>query len=237
MQRREWFLSNLGLPGFWSHAALYVGTPEERAAYFDDSDVRAWLATLDGTVHDLDTLLKTVYPEAYRYSLATDHNDNKLVVLEAMSEGVVFTSREHLATTDSLAVLRPRLSRIEKAKALLKAFSYSGRPYDFDFDFRTDSQLVCTELVYKVYEPEQGYRGIRFPLRSVAGRPVITANDIAKQFDQHYEKSGQQFDLVLFLDGNERDGKAEKAGIERFRASWKRPKWHILTQNTPFASR
>ncbi|HWI56939.1 MAG TPA: hypothetical protein VNZ22_06920, partial [Bacillota bacterium] len=34
LERREWYLSNIGLPGFWSHAALYVGTPEERRAFF-----------------------------------------------------------------------------------------------------------------------------------------------------------------------------------------------------------
>ena len=41
IERRNWYLSNLGLPGFWPHAALYVGTPDELAAYFDeDPDVQ-----------------------------------------------------------------------------------------------------------------------------------------------------------------------------------------------------
>ncbi len=237
LQRREWFLSNLGLPGFWSHAALYVGTQKERATYFDDPAVHAWLEVMDGKDKTFDALLQIVHPEAYRNNLAPDAHGHMPRVLEAMSEGVVFTSREHLATTDSLAVLRPRLSKVEIAKALLKAFSYSGRPYDFDFDFRTDNQLVCTELVYKAYEPEQGGHGIRFPLHSVAGRPVITANDIARQFDHDYGKTEQQLDMVLFLDGKGDEGEAIKAGVERFRASWRRPKWHILIQGTPFASR
>ena len=41
--RHEWFLSNIGLPGFWPHAVLFIGTPEDRKKYFDDADVKAWV--------------------------------------------------------------------------------------------------------------------------------------------------------------------------------------------------
>jgi len=33
---------------------------------------------------------------------------------------------------------------------------------------------------------------------------------------------------VLFLDGEERKKRAVEAGVESFRTSWQRPKWHIL---------
>ena len=38
LERREWYLSNLGLPGFWTHAALYVGTAEERRAALQEAE-------------------------------------------------------------------------------------------------------------------------------------------------------------------------------------------------------
>jgi hypothetical protein len=42
-ERHEWYLSNLGLPGFWTHVALFIGTPEERRAFFTDPEVREWV--------------------------------------------------------------------------------------------------------------------------------------------------------------------------------------------------
>jgi hypothetical protein len=30
LARREWFVSNVAMPGFWKHSALYVGTPSRR---------------------------------------------------------------------------------------------------------------------------------------------------------------------------------------------------------------
>lgn len=237
LERREWFLSNVGLPGFWPHAALYVGTPTERATYFADPAVAAWLASQGISAGNFDELLKARYPVAYAAGLEHDAHGGDYRIMEAMSEGVVFTTLEHSAAADSVAVLRPRLSRLEVAKALLKAFEFQGRPYDFDFDFRTDATLVCTELVYKAYGPGKDKAGLRLPLRSVAGRPVLTANDIVRHFDETWDTPEQQFDLIAFLDGQAKLDRATNADLPAFRASWQRPKWHILVQDAPLATR
>ena len=235
LERREWYLSNIGLPGFWPHAALYIGTPEQREAYFDDPAVRAWLATQPEDAGSLDALLKSRFAEAYALSLAEQPDGHRPRVLEAISEGVVFTTLEHSADADSVVVLRPRLSRAEKAMAIAQAFHYSGRPYDFNFDFLTDAELVCTELVSKAYEPRDGMTGLEFPMVKIVGRYATPANEIARQFDAQYGTDAQQFDFVLFLDGYERRGEAVDADVEAFRESWRRPKWHIVVQDTPLA--
>jgi len=235
--RREWFLSNIGLPGFWPHAALYIGSPEERKAYFNDPAVQAWLVEQGITDGSMDTLLKTRQPAAYAVSQQPDAHGFRPRVIEAMSEGVSLTTLEHSAAADSVAVLRPRLSRLEVAKAILKALEFHGRPYDFDFDFRTDATLVCTELVYKAYSPTADKHGLDLPIKTVAGRPVLTANDIAQHFDATWGEAGQQFDLIAFLDGQARSKRADDADLARFRASWKRPKWHILVQDSPLAAK
>ncbi len=233
LQRREWYLSNLGLPGFWTHAALYIGSADERRAFFDDPETKKWVRTMAEKSGDLETLLRTRYPAAYENSKAVREDGQIPRVLEAISEGVSFTALEHSAAADSLAVLRPWLSKREKAEAILHAFHYSGRPYDFNFDFQTDSSLVCSELVYKVYEPSPGMQGLHFPLVEILGRKVSLPNDLARQFSEEYGTAAQQTELVLFLDGYEKAAKAMEAGVADFRRSWRRPKWHVLTQKLP----
>jgi hypothetical protein len=230
LQRREWYVSNVGLPGFWSHAALYVGTPEERRAAFGDPEVRRWVEAQGEPSGDFEALLQSRSPQAYPLALRPQEGGHVPRVIEAISEGVVFTTLEHSAAADSMAVLRPRLTRAEKAQALLRAIRYAGRPYDFDFDFQTDSALVCTELVYKSYEPTPGYRGLTLKLEEIVGRTAIPANAIARQLDEELRDGAPQFDLVLFLDGKEKLGKALEASLDDFRQSWRRPKWHVITQ-------
>jgi hypothetical protein len=230
LERHEWYLSNIGLPGFWSHAAIYLGAPAERRAYFADADVQVWVKAQGQPDGDLEALLQTRSSAAYELSRVPQEEDHAVRVMEAISEGVSFTTAEHLAESDSLAVLRPRLSKVEKAQALMRAFHYAGRPYDFNFDFSTDAELVCTELVYKSYEPATGMTGLNFPLIEMLGRKVTPANELVKQFDVQYGTAAQQYDLVAFLDGIEKQSKAVEASLVVFRESWKRPKWHVLVQ-------
>lgn len=228
--RRNWYLSNIGLPGFWPHAAVYLGTPDERRAFFG-SALDGWLHT-QGNAKDLDSLLKSRYPAAHA-TCQQPYHGRPVRVLEAMSEGVSFTSLEHAVEADALVVLRPKLSLLEKATALVRAFHYAGRPYDFNFDFATDAELVCTELVYKSYEPATGFTGLKLPLMEVLGRKTLPANEIVRHFDEQFGTPAQQFDFILFLDGDERTRKATDAPLDAFRQTWKRPKWHIVSQTLP----
>lgn len=217
LERREWYVSNIGLPGFWPHTALFIGDARDRARYFDDPGVRAWVRDQGRADGDFEAWLSARHPAAYMKARGAR-------VIEAMSEGVSFTTLEHSAAADSLAVIRPRASKRDKAIAIARAFAYSGRPYDFDFDFHTDSALVCSEVVYKAYEGS-----VSLPLSKTMNRLNTPPNEIVREFDETYGTGAQQFDFVLFLDGHERTKRALAAGLPEFRASWKRPKWHIVT--------
>jgi hypothetical protein len=218
LERREWYVSNIGLPGFWPHTALYIGDAATRARYFDDSVVREWVREQGRADGDFEAFLRERHPSVYAQSR---HGR----VIEGISEGVSFTTLEHSAAADSLAILRPRATKREKAIAVARAFGYVGRPYDFNFDFNTDGALVCSEVIYRAYEGS-----VEVPLIRKMNRPLTPPNLIARRFDETYGTSAQQFDLIVFLDGHERQRAALRADLATFRESWKRPKWHIATQ-------
>ncbi len=222
VERRNWYLSNIGLPGFWPHAALWIGSPAELARWAADPAIDA---AFDGSFIGF---LQKRHPEAWRKYIQDDHDGNPRRVLEAISEGVVFNAAEESIRADYVAALRPARSRLEKARAIERAFSYAGRPYDFDFDFYTDSKLVCSELVFKAYEPRSGVQGLTLGLEKMVGRMALGPNSIVRAYDQQRGTKDEQFVFGWFLDGHERQRTATFADEEALRASWKRPKWDVV---------
>ncbi len=225
LTRREWFVSNVGIPGFWSHAALYVGSPAERRGFFGTEAVGAWVREQGEASGDFETLLARSRADGQRRA-AAGHPPAR--VIEAIAGGVSFTPLERAARADSIAVLRPALDRADKARAVWRAFHYVGRPYDYNFDFASDDTLVCSELVYKAYRERPGERGLALPLERTLGRPMMTPNTLARLYAEGVPR---RFALVAFLDGDEHRGVARESGAERFRTSWSRPKWHILLRS------
>lgn len=231
LQRREWYATNVGIPGFWTHAALYIGTPKERREYFTSQEAREWVKHQGSEDGMIESLLQQKYPQKYLQSIQPREHGTMPRVLEAIGEGVSFTTLEHSAAADSIVVLRPNLSQKSIASALTEAFRYSGRPYDFNFDFRTDSEVVCSELIYKAYEGTENTPGLSLPLTEVLNRPLLSPNEIAHLFDKEYGTRNQQLLFVAFLDGDEKSQAASEASVETFRKSWMRPKWHILVKD------
>jgi len=225
VERRNWYLSNIGLPGFWPHAALWLGSPKELRAWADDDELKAAFNGLN-----FADALRTKYPKAWvAYATAGDEGHQHRII-EAVSEGVVFSPAEESIHADYVAALRPNRSKVEKARAIERAFGYAFRPYDFDFDFETDGALVCSELVRKSYEPRDGVDGVPLPLERMMGRYTLGPNSIVKSFDEHCGEKDPALVFAWFLDGSERNKNASFADEAAFRSTWRRPKWDIVQQ-------
>ncbi len=223
LERRNWYLSNVGLPGFWPHAAFYAGTQRE---ILDD------LGKDPEVVADLGELaprLTQKYPKAWASLAERDENAHEHTVVEAVSEGVVSASLEHSCGADYVAVLRPRVTPLVRARALERALSYWGRPYDFNFDFLTDDQVVCSELVLKAYEPLEGDgKGLAIPFVEVAGRRAVPPTEFARVFANELGHPDARFEFVHFLEGREKEHRAVVADEKALAETVTRPKWDIV---------
>jgi hypothetical protein len=226
LERRNWYLSNVGLPGFWPHAELYIGSPEELAAFFDDEEVNAHYRTRGNYDGFIDYMRKTHPGEMAAQHWKSPEGDYQQVI-EAVSEGVKFSTLEEATEADYVAVLRPRLSKLDIARAIEEAINFLGRLYDFDFDFLTDSTLVCSEVIYKAYLPGPDKHGIAFQLTDIAGHKVLPPTAIAAKYAAEADSDARELDFVYFLEGSEQDQRAFVRDEAAFRASPQRPKWDV----------
>jgi len=207
IQRRNWHMTNIGIPGFWPHVALYVGTPTELEAFFGEAVER----------------MRQAYPEAWATLASTAPDGFPMRVLEAIRPGVVFQSLETSARCDYLGVIRPNMDKADKFDSLLAAFSHYGKPYDLNFDFTTDNELVCSELVYK------GYKAADLPLKPevINGRLLLPPNQLAEEAVDHMGED-KAFGFVLFLDAVEKSDRVVERDEAAFRQTWRRPKWDVM---------
>ena len=228
ISRKNWYLSNVGLPGFWPHAILYIGAPDKFNTYFDDDAVKEWVKQVSGEDINLSQHLEAKYPDKWaQYNLG---NDGELYrVIEGVSPGIILNTFDG-AFGDYMAAVRPRLDKLAKAKAIATAFSHLGKPYDYNFDFATDHALVCTELVWRSYRPANGKDGLDISLVKLAGRNTLPANEIAKLYAKEYGSDECQLEFVYFLDAIEAQARAIVSTEEEFRESCKRTKWSAALQ-------
>jgi len=204
--RAEGKLTSALLPGFWAHAAIYLG------------DRRS-----------LEPLGLAACPHASRHwhelpAVAQPRG----CVIEAISPRVQISPLAKSLRADHVAVLRPNLPAGEIAAALEQVFGHCGKPYDFEFDFNRTSRIVCTELVYRGYH---GRGGISFALVKRLGRFTLTGDDIMdyvlETMSDAHPPAALPFQLVaLALKGAEPVARFvapdEAAGaLRRIQAGWR----------------
>lgn len=230
LARKNWYLSNVGLPGFWPHALLWVGTREDMARAFDDDPtVTAWIERRTGTAEKFTDYIARRYPHVWKTMEQAEAIGRPRPIVEAISEGVVQSTLKS-AAGDYLVALRPNLPNWTRARAIDFAFRQLGRPYDFDFDFATDHALVCTELVWRAYRPRRGTPGLNIPPVIVAGRKTLPANEIARTFTNEMNRADRQLEFVAYLEGSEKQGKAVAGDRFGFAATCDRSKWDFAQE-------
>lgn len=139
-------LTNLFLPGYWPHVAFYIGTESERAQLnIKCSDENAALWSGDNCT------------------------------FEALKDGVHFRPLSETLNVDAFVIIRPNFSTEQKGLAISRVIKHAGKGYNFDFDFFSSDQLVCTEVIYRAYD---GINEQSIPLIERMGRKTLSAQDL-----------------------------------------------------------
>ncbi|MBW9152389.1 YiiX/YebB-like N1pC/P60 family cysteine hydrolase [Clostridium estertheticum] len=216
LKRNNHQLTNIGLPGFWTHTGIYVGCLEKLDEYFGDM--------LLGDCLCVSEYVKVIYPKVYDSLWSEEVNDREYII-EVIAPGVVISPLDAIAKVDYFSALRPRLSKEDKLKALFTAFESLGKAYDYNFDIMTDNALFCSELIYKAYLSSSNKKGITFDLQPKVGRLLLSPNSIIEKFDSEFNTENAEFDFVVFYDGNAREKKAIRRNATDLKKTWKISRW------------
>lgn len=166
------YMSNIFLPGKFKHAIVYVGDVKAREkANIKPEDVG--LSSWEGSEK---------LP-----------NGQPIEIIEAVSEGVVYNSLEHVfdGYMTRFVALRPTISPEKRIEGLRDVFSYVGSEYDFNFDFSNGTRQCCTEIVYRMLQKRDDFD---FKLVKRAGVFTLSADDI---LEHHMRASKGRFSYVL----------------------------------------
>lgn len=126
LEKTPFRLTDKLIPGYWGHAAVWIGTEEELR------ELGIWDNPLVVNHHG-------------------EIRQGRLVV-EALRSGVEMNSLRHFLNIDSIGVLRrPGQSREARAATIIQALRQVGKPYDFTFDVESKERVYCSKLVYLSY--------------------------------------------------------------------------------------
>ncbi|HIP93776.1 MAG TPA: hypothetical protein EYH20_00390 [Leucothrix sp.] len=145
------YLDGYFIPGFFSHAALYLGNVPN---------------------NDKVNLLPSVLEEFYA--------KGEQIIVHAMAEGVFMEDLLNFCRCDYLVILRAKnVTQDNIDDIYTRALMQLGKPYDFKFDFSQFNNLSCTEFVYLCMQEELTEQGVklhnrRAPFRK---RPTLIPDD------------------------------------------------------------
>lgn len=221
LYRKNWYASNLGIPGFWTHAGLYTGTLEEMDEFFKEEFPR------DGYT-SLSELIKGQQPAVYTYLTTKDKKGYMPSVVESQTHGTLVQSIESSASVDYLGVMRTKLSKQDILEAILTALGHYGKKYDYAFDLDTKNEIYCSELVYDAYLKTSKNKGIVFPKPVVSGRPMVPPSAIIEKFVKEHRTEKEELSFVYFLDASEVTKKAFIGTEQGFLQTVLRPKYSVI---------
>ena len=178
-----------------------------------------------GTQQELDALGVADDPRVMPHRnefLGQDESGYPYAVIEAISEGVVFTSLEHSVGEADAGPLCcvPDSPTANAGKQLPGPSLTAGNPMTSSSISFPTIVLVCSELVYRAYDGM-----LTLPLTQIMGRQTLPVNTFVEVYAGSLERSNSAFKLLIFLDMDERARKAFTSSEVGFIGTLKRSRF------------
>ncbi len=169
-------LTDKFIPGYYGHVAIWLGTPEELMEM--------------SVVYKGEVIPLLDHPKMLPYLERMSQGE---LVVEALREpGVTMNTLEHFMDIDDFLVIQSTDKSLTPAEHILRAIDQVGKPYDFNFDIETENAIVCSELVYTVFND------LEWPVDVSMGRYTISPDHVAwKSMDYCFAPK------LMYVDGKE----------------------------------
>ncbi len=195
LTRSNWWATNLNIPGFWKHMAMYIGTWDDIAKKYGHTMAEWW----DGNTH---------------YIIEAIGAGIQIIPIKELA-----------GHNDYMWALRPRLSHEKKEHAVKKTLSHVGKAYDYSFNFYSDVNYVCSTLVTKAYLPESKEdEWLHITLTRIGMSITYPPNDLVKKYALEYYTQSKELDFVWFIDAIDAENKSFLSTEDEFRKTAERPK-------------
>jgi hypothetical protein len=215
-------LSNLVFKGNWTHSLIYLGEYSKMAAYFNsDAETQETFKQKCKEqklqCESFMSYLMAKHPDAMRKYIKSDGSKDPIATIESLKPGVILFTMKKSMGWDNLVLLRPKLTKRDKALSIATAFENLGKPYDYNFNGQTNERFVCTELVSYSYsaDPKINKKGLTWEMNYVMNKPVMYAFDVLETYFKRQNTAEQELDLVLYIKGEKGEfGKSKRGSVE-----------------------
>ena len=206
LTRGNWNATNMTIPGFWKHMSMYLWTWEYLKNIFLQKFNKKSEKKIIKFIENLE--------------------NNKHYIIEATWDWVkIKTIEDFIFNNDYLWVSRTIFSKQKITKVLEKAISYFWIPYDYAFNFYSNTNVVCSELILKSYAKENK-EDEWLKLKLKKGRLILTypPNNLVEEIFK--KKSDLKF--IFFIDSIDKTWENFISIKQDFRESWKRSRFSFL---------
>lgn len=196
LTRWNWNASNIAIPWFWKHMSMYLWT---------------W------------KYLKQNYWDKYKF--LKELKNNKNYIIEATWELVeIKTIEKFIYKNDYLWISRTTFSKEKISRVLDKAISYFWIPYDYIFNFYSNTNVVCSELILKSYAKDnKDDEWLELKLEKIKWSLTYPPNNfVEKIFDD------KNLEFVMFLDSIEKTWENFISNEKEFKKSRKRSRFSFM---------